>query len=94
MPAQTNTVKRLTGAAALVGALGLGGILAFPSVGLAQTDSTTTTVVEDTSETTVADESSTTEPGTGSTTDESQSDRPKRGDGNCDHDEADSSSSS
>lgn len=42
MPAQSNKVRRLTGAAALVGTLGLGAVLGIPGVGLAQTEHTTT----------------------------------------------------
>ena len=88
MPTRSHSVKRLLGAAAMVGALGLGAIVAFPGVGLAQTEDTTTTVVEESSEpttdTTVTEgpDSTLSEEGT-----KSQADRPQRGDGSCDHGE-------
>ena len=88
MPAQTNKVTRLTGAVALVGALGLGAVLGIPSVGLAQTEDTTTIVVEESSETTgstVADETTETE--------KSGAERPDRGGSDCEKDEDTTSSS-
>ena len=80
-------MRRLTGAAALVGALGLGAVLGIPGVGLAQTEDTTTTVVEESSETTgttVAEETTETE--------KSRTQRPDRGDGDCEKDEGTTSS--
>ena len=71
-----------------VGAQGLGAVLGIPSVGLAQTEDTTTTVVEESSETTgttVTDETTETE--------KSGAERPNRGDGDCEKDEDTTSSS-
>lgn len=88
MPTRSNRVKRLTGAAAMAGALGLGAIVAFPGVGLAQTDDTTTTVVEESSEPTT--DTTVTEGPDPTVSEEdtnSQADRPQQGDGNCEHGE-------
>ena len=105
MPNQARTMKRLTGAAALVAALGLGAILAFPSVGLAQETDTSTTVEEESSaattdtsvveetDTTVAD-SGTSDETEGAPSGDSRSDRPERGTGDCEDKTGDDASSS
>ena len=83
MPTQARSLRRIVAAAGIAGALALGATLAFPGVGQAQTDETTTTVVEETTETTVAgDETPSNEAPADESTDET---RPQRGDGNCDH---------
>jgi hypothetical protein len=77
----------------------LGALLAIPGIGLAQTDDASTTTVVDEAETTVADKSDTsvaedTDSGSHSATDDTRSDRPSRGDANCDHAEDTSTSES
>jgi uncharacterized protein HemX len=89
---QGKTVKTLAASAALIAALGLGAILGSPGVAQAQED-TTTTAVEDTTDattaTTVAEDS-----GDDTTTSDSESsDRPARGDENCDRADGETESS-
>jgi hypothetical protein len=74
MPTQDKSPRRYVAAAAIVGAIALGATLAFPGVGQAQTEeTTTTTVVEEATEPTAPSDQS------------SDETRPERGDGNCDH---------
>jgi hypothetical protein len=75
MPTQAMSLRRYVAAVAVAGAVALGAVLAFPGVGQAQSDETTTTVAEET-----------TEPKTTVPSDQSSDEtRPERGDGNCDH---------
>ena len=78
MPTQAKGLRRYVAGAAIAGALALGATLAFPGVGQAQTEeTTTTTVVEETTE----PSTETTVPSDGATDETPQ----ERGDPNCDH---------
>ena len=90
MPDQARAPRRVKRVALLACAVALGALLAIPGIGLAQTDDTSTTTVVERTETTAADQTDTTvakdtDSGSDTTTDDSQTDRPARGDGNCDH---------
>ena len=61
MPTQVKSPRRFVAVAAIAGALALAATFAFPGVGRAQTELTTTTVVEETTETTVPSDESTDE---------------------------------
>lgn len=82
MPTQARSLRRVAAAAAMAGALALGAMFAFPGVGQAQTDETTTTVVEETTETTIAREET---PAEGTKDESTNETRPQRSDPDCDH---------
>jgi len=86
MPTQAKSARRYVAVAAIAGALALGATLAFPGVGQAQTEeTTTTTAVEET-----------TEPTTETTVPSDQSSdeaRQERGDKNCDYAEEETTTS-
>jgi hypothetical protein len=82
MPKPARSLRRIVAAAGIAGVIALGATFAFPGVGQAQTDETTTTVVEETTETTVpGDDTPSTQTPADESTDEA---RPQGGDGNCD----------